>query len=278
MNKKLPLIIATVVAAAVLLAAGIITMIYLHLPAQTPDAHEILLSSKRAVENLDSMKADAYFFNSLHTPSLNEHSNYSMRIELLRTAGAGDGECTAMKMNFKDYEYACSDARREVAHERLRQSLRNAWILDTHDKVYLYSPIVLNESVTEFTPQHSLMRYVFIPVIDPLHHALLFDRAENASYEGIRTINVGDIPVEAYVVSYKFSYPVITFAREATFRTWVSTSDYIPLKTKAHATHESANGTTEMDFEFGFENYEKGVSIPPANLSLPESLNIIKRV
>ena len=275
MNKKLPLII-TAVAAAVLIAAGITTTIYLHLPAQTPNAYEILLSSKRAVENLDSMKADAYFFDSLHTPSLNEHSNYSMRIELLRTAG--DGECTTMKMNFKDYEYASSDARREVAHERLRQSLRNAWILDTHGKVYVYSPVVLNESVTEFTPQHSLMRYEFIPVIDPLHHALLFDRAENASYEGIQTINVGNIPVEAYVVSYKFSYPVITFAREATLKTWISTSDYIPLKTEAHATHETANGATKMDFEFGFESYEKAVSIPPANLSLREDMNIIKRV
>ncbi|MHC1611646.1 MAG: hypothetical protein ACXQTW_08680 [Candidatus Methanospirareceae archaeon] len=273
MNKKF--IITAFVVAVVL--AGIVA-IYLHLPAQTRDAYEILLSSKRAVENLDSMKADAYFFNSLHTPSLNEDSNYTMRIELLRTAGEGAGECTTMKMNFKDYEYVCSDDRREVAHERLRQSLRNAWILDTHDKVYLYSPVVLNDSVTEFTPRHSLMRYVFIPVIDPLHHALLFDRAENASYEGIQTINVGNIPVEAYVISYKFSYPLITFAREARLKTWISTYDYIPLKTEAHAIHETENGTTEMDFEFGFESYEKGVSIPTPNLSLPEDMNIVKRV
>lgn len=264
MNKKLPVII---VMAAVLLA-GI--AIYYH--ALTPDAYEILHSSKSAVENLDSLRADAYFLDSTDTDVLNEYSKYSMKIELLRTEEKGK----TMKINFESYEYECPTEEKEAAYESLRQSLRNAWILDTPDKFYVYSPMVLKESVTEFTPQPSLMRYKFIPIIDPLHLALLFDHAENASYEGIQTINMGNTSVEAYVVSYKLSYPAIKFAREATLRTWISTHDYIPLKTEAYATYATAGGTAKM--EFGFENYEKDVSIPPANLSLPDDLNVIQRV
>ncbi|MEA2075388.1 MAG: hypothetical protein U9O85_06605 [Euryarchaeota archaeon] len=86
---------------------------------------------------------------------------------------------------------------------------------------------------------------------------LLFDHAEDATYEGIETINVGNTPVEAYVVSYKFSEPTVKFAKKANLRSWISTADYMPLKTKSSATHYYGTTTMKINFEFGFHSYKK---------------------
>ena len=85
---------------------------------------------------------------------------------------------------------------------------------------------------------------------------------------------MGNTAVEAHVVAYKLSYPTINFAHEDSFRTWISTSDYIPVKTEAY--YDTHSGTTLI--EFGFNNYEQDVPVPPANFSLPGDLKVIKRV
>jgi len=266
MNKKL-LIIAIIGASAAVLVAGVM----IHQPSPSSRAYEILSSSTKAVENLESFKADAYLFDYTDTDVLKESSKYSMKIELLRTEEKG----MTMRINFENYEYECSIEEKEAAYESLRQSLKNAWILDTPDKFYVYSPLVFEESVTEFTPQTSLTRYNFIPIADPLHLALLFDHAENATYEGTETIEVGNKMIESYVVSYEFSYPTVRFAENAKLRTWISTEDHIPVKTELDAT--STDGASKINFVFGFDTYEKDAFIPIEAVSLPEDLKIIQR-
>jgi len=269
MAKKLSLLAAVIVVALIVAVVGIALLYPAMQPqsaqSQAQDAYKILQSSKNAVENLESMAADAYFSQSISNGTFTEQSEYSMTLEFLQQEGT--------KINFKNYEYKCSSEESEVVHERLSQSLKNAWIIDTNDKFYVYSPMLLKEYVTEFTPQSSLQRYDFIPVVDSLHIASLFDSAEDATYEGIETINVGNTPVEAYVVSYKFRDPTIKFMDKADLRTWISTADYIPLKTELNAT----SGETKINFEFGFNSYEKNVFIPPANLSPPKNLKVIPR-
>ncbi|MEA2075385.1 MAG: hypothetical protein U9O85_06590, partial [Euryarchaeota archaeon] len=230
-----------------------------------------------AVENLESFKADAYFYQSSDSDYLKVLSRYSMQLELLSSEEGG------MKINFEDYEYECSGEEEPVAtqkamQERLKESLNNAWILDKNDKLYFYAPLISEENVTEFAPRPSLLRYnELIPITDSLHIALLFDHAEDATYEGIETINVGNTPVEAYVVSYKFRDPTIKFMDKADLRTWISTEDYLPLKTVSSATHSYGTTTMKINFEFGFHSYELNASVPPASLSLPKNLKVIPR-
>ncbi|NMX21640.1 hypothetical protein C5S30_04240 [ANME-1 cluster archaeon GoMg4] len=293
MAKKL-LLLAVIVVTLIVAVVGI-ALLY---PAMQPqsiqpqstqpqaqDASEILQSSKSAVENLDSMTADAYFSQYFDIESIKINSRYTMQLELLRSKG--------MKINFEDYEYECSGEEEQVATEKLMQeeikeSLNNAWILDKNDKLYFYAPFISEENVTEFAPRPSLLRYndiiittdtlcLAIPITDPLHLALLFDHAENATYEGIETVNVGNTPVEAYVVSYKFRDPTIKFMDKADLRTWISTADYMPLKTESSATHSYGTTTMKINFEFGFHSYEMNAFIPPENLSLPENLKVIPR-
>ncbi len=267
MKRKL-LAIAVIAALVAVLVTGI--LIQQH-PSGASRASEILTASKEAVENLASFKADTYFFTSLETQSFTDQSNYWLHLDLLRTQDEGK----KMKLTFKNYEYVCSDAERTEAYERLRAALKDAWILDTSGAVYVYSPMVLKEYVTQFTPQTSLLRYNSIPIADSLYLALLFDRAENATYEGTQTIAVGNKLIESYVVSYEFSYPTIRFAKNATLRTWISAEDYIPVKTELHAT--SAEGSSTINFSFGFDTYEKDVFIPLEAVALPEGIGIIQR-
>jgi len=267
MNKKL-LVIAVIGALAAVLVTGL--LIQQH-PSEPPRPSEILKSSKEAVENLESFQADAYFFTSLETQSFTDQSNYWFHLDLLRTQDEGK----KIKLTFENFEYTCSDAERKEAYERLRAALRDAWILDTSDAFYVYSPMVLKEYITKFTPQTSLLRYNYIPIADPLHLALIFDRAENATYEGTESIGVGDRMIESHVVSYKFSYPTIQFAENAELRTWISVEDYIPVKTELHAT--SADDASTINFVFGFNSYEKDVFVPLEEVSLPEGMGLIQR-
>jgi len=267
MNKRL-LAIVVIAAVAMVLVTGLLIQ---HYPTESSRASEILATSKEAVENLASFQADAYFFTSLETRSFTDQSNYWFHLDLLRTQDEG----TKKKLTFENYEYLCSDAKRNEAYERLRAVLRDAWILDTSGAFYVYSPMVLQDYVTQFTPQTSLLRYNYIPITDSLYLALFFDRAENAIYEGTETIEVGNKLIESYVVSYEFSYPTIRFAENATLRTWISAEDYIPVKTELRAT--SADGSSSTRFVFGFESYEKDVVIPLEAVSLPEDKGVIQR-
>ncbi|MEA2074817.1 MAG: hypothetical protein U9O85_03670, partial [Euryarchaeota archaeon] len=90
MAKKL-LLLAAVIAVALIVAVVGIVVLY---PAMQPqsiqpqstqpqDASEILQSSKNAVENLESFKADAYFYQSSDSDYLKVLSRYSMQLELL---------------------------------------------------------------------------------------------------------------------------------------------------------------------------------------------------
>ena len=296
--KKLSLIGIVVVLVVVILIA------YQGMQLPSSQSYKILESSRSAVENLESLKADAFFFQTTETDSIKDSSKYSMQIEFLRTEG--------MRINIKSYDYESSGKGSGVAdsdgdglpdtheiilgtnpniwtrtnadvaaYERMKQMYRNAWILDHGDKFYVYTPAIFREYVTEFTPQPSPSllgyRYDFIPLADPLHLAELFDHAENATFEGVETINVenNEGKIEAYVVSYEFSYPTIKFAEKAKLRTWVSTEDYIPVKTELYATNEST--ATAIKFVFGFNSYEKDVFIPEENLTLPEDLKILPR-
>jgi len=266
MDKKLLLL--CIVAALIIAIAGV-ALIYQAMQPQ--DAYDILNSSKNAVENLESMTADAYFSQYIDTESIKVDSQYSTQLELLRDKG--------MRINFENYECECSGeekivARVKTTHEKIKESLKNAWIIDKNDNLYFYAPLLSEENITEFAPRSSLLRYnAIIPITDSLQLAELFDHAENATYEGIETINIGDSSVEAYVVSYMFRDPTIKFVDKAELRSWISTSDYIPLKTELNAT----SGGAKISFDFGFHSYEKNVPIPPENLSLPRNLKVIQR-
>ena len=266
MAKKL---VVVVILGALVACLG--AWVILHQPSNVSRGHEILTSSTTAVENLESFKADAYFFDSLETQSFTEQSNYSLELALLRTQNEGE----KMKITFENFDYTCSDDQNKVAYERLRTSLRDAWILDTAGAFYVYSPMVLEEYVTQFTPQTSLLRYNFIPITSSLHLALLFAHAENATYEGTETLEVGNKMIESYVVSYEFTYPTIRFAEHAKLYTWISAEDYIPVKTELYAT--STEGASKINFVFGFDSYEKDVFIPGEEVSLPVDLTIIQR-
>jgi hypothetical protein len=298
--KKLALI--GIAGILVVLVIATFLVIYQPMPPRSSRPYEILKSAQRAVENLESLEADAYFFQATETDSIKESSRYSMQIEFLRNEG--------MAITITSYGYECSDERSEVMdsdgdglpdaqevilgtnptiwtntdtdvapYKRLEQLLKNAWILDKSDKFYVYTPMIFEEYVTEFRPQPSLLRYRydFIPLADLLHLAERFDHAENATYEGIETINVenDNSKVEAYSVSYEFSSPTTKFAEKAKLRTWISTEDYIPVKTELHATNETTGAA--MHFVFGFDSYEKDVFIPEENLTLPENLKILPR-
>ncbi|RZN37493.1 MAG: hypothetical protein EFT35_06075, partial [Methanophagales archaeon ANME-1-THS] len=234
MNKKL-LAIVMIAALAAVLVTGFLIQRY---SAGASRASEILTASKAAAENLESLQAEAYFFSSLETQSFTDQSKYWLHLDLLRTQDEGK----KMKLTFEHFEYTSSDPDRYDAYERLRASLRDAWIIDTSGAFYVYSPLVLNEYVTTFTPQTSLLRYSYIPIADSLHLALLFDRAENATYEGRESVEVGGKIIDSHLVSYEFSYPTVRFAERAQLRTWISAEDYIPVKTELHAT--SADGAT----------------------------------
>ena len=284
------LLLAAAIAVALIVAVAGIALLYPAMQsqstqpqAQPQDASEILQSSKNAVENLDSLTADAYFSQYFDIESIKINSRYTMQLELLRDEG--------MKINFEDYDYQCTGEEKPVAtrkamQEEIKKSLKNAWILDKNDILYFYAPFISEGNVTEFAPRPSLLRYndiiittdtlcLAIPITDSLHLALLFDHAEDATYEGIETINVGNTSVEAYVVSYEFSEPTVKFAKKANLRSWISTSDYMPLKTESSATHSYGTTTMKLNFEFGFHSYEKDVFIPSKNLSLPEDLKIL---
>jgi len=272
--KKLALI-----GIAVVIVVVILVIVYQPMQLSSSRSYKILKSSRNAVENFESLKADAFFFQATGTDSIEDSTKYSLQIEFLRSEG--------MRLNIKSYDYECSGegSEAEAACERMKQMYKNAWILDRGDKFYVYTPAIFREYVTEFTPQPSpsllRYRYDFIPLADPLHLAELFDRAENATCEGVETINMGNSEgkgkgkIEAYVVSYEFSYPAIKFAEKAKLRTWVSTEDYIPVKTELYATNETT--ATAIKFVFGFDSYEKDVFIPEENLTLPEDLKILPR-
>jgi hypothetical protein len=291
-----------VIGIVVVLAVVILVIVYRPTELQSSKAYEILESSRSAVENLESMKADAYFFQTTETDSIKNSSRYSMQLEFLRTEG--------MRLNIESYDCESSGEGSGVvdsdgdgipdteeiilgtdpnirtgtdvdvaAYERMKQMYKNAGILDRSDKFYVYTPSIFKEYITEFTLQPSLLRYRydFIPLANPLHLAELFDHAEKATYEGTETINEGNSnsKVEAYVVSYEFSYPITRFTEKAKLQTWISTEDYIPVKTELHAINETT--ATAINFIFGFDSYEKDVFIPEENLTLPEDLKILPR-
>lgn len=265
MDRKLVALMLVGAAVAVLL----ISFVLYQYSSGSARAAEILSTSKAAVEDLESLHAEAYFFSSLETHSFTEDSKYWFHLDLLRTTDEG----RKMKVSFEDVDYSCSDPQRNEAYERLKASLRDAWILDTAGAFYVYSPMVLPEYVTRFTPQSGLLRYSYIPITDPLHLALLFERAENATYEGMERIEVGDRMIESHVVSYDFSYPTVRFAEHVHLRTWISAEDYIPLKSELHGT--TTDDGAEITFVFGLTSYEKGVL--RGAVELPEGIGIIQR-
>ena len=267
---KLKLIIVGVVVAAVVITLFLSLSFFREQPLEG-EGPGILAVSKKAVEDIESLEASAYFFQSLETPKGKDSSEYAMRILMLR----GEGK----RVEFESYDYESSLSLSEgesqrAAHARMKQALKGSWILDKNDKFYVYMPNVY-EYVAEYVPrpgESSMLKYEFAPVADCLHLTSLFPFAENVSYEGEEVVKLDNRNVNAHVLSYELSYPVIGFAEKATLRTWISNEDYIPLKSVVHATY----GDTSISMEFGFKSYERK-PISAGKLKVPEELTIVKR-
>ncbi len=217
------------------------------------DVNEILKKSEESVltKNLD---ANATFEMLCKTPKLTDFTRYDLRIVKI-------GNTT--KIFFLGYEYNTTDKSQADVHKKTEIALKDAWILDRGDVYYVYTPnlLYMKDRVGEYRAAEGLPRYKFIPIMTCLDLARFFDKAEDP------TLEVGD---EAYVVSYKLSYPTISFAEKADVKVWISKKDHIPFKAEISAKFDQ----TEITMKTELKSYKtEGVQ---CDMSL-KGLSIVKR-